>query len=90
MYIAEKSYEPTGPFGAKSVGELPVVAVAPAIVNAVAAATGKNITALPLSKSFVTGGSWKCHKNSARVSGSVRKMRAGRRATRRKGIGQRA
>jgi CO/xanthine dehydrogenase Mo-binding subunit len=35
------------------------VAVAPAIVNAVAAATGENITVLPLSKSFVTGGSWK-------------------------------
>jgi CO/xanthine dehydrogenase Mo-binding subunit len=59
VYIAEKSYEPTGPFGAKSVGELPVVAVAPAIANAVARATGENITALPLSRSFVTGGSWK-------------------------------
>ncbi len=58
VYIAEKSYEPTGPFGAKSVGELPVVAVAPAIVNAVAAATGEKITDLPLSRSFVTGGSW--------------------------------
>jgi CO/xanthine dehydrogenase Mo-binding subunit len=59
VYIAENSYEPTGPFGAKSVGELPVVAVAPAIANAVAKATGENITTLPLSKSFVTGGSWR-------------------------------
>ena len=55
----QKSYEPTGPFGAKSVGELPAVPVAAAIANAVARATGEDITTLPLSRSFVTGGSWK-------------------------------
>jgi len=59
VYIAQNSYEPTGPFGAKSVGELPAVPVAAAIANAVAAATGEDITVLPLSKSFVTGGAWK-------------------------------
>jgi xanthine dehydrogenase molybdenum-binding subunit len=59
VYIAQKSFEPTGPFGAKSVGELPAVPVAPAIVNAVARATGEDINSLPLSRSFVTGGSWK-------------------------------
>jgi xanthine dehydrogenase molybdenum-binding subunit len=58
VYIAEKSYEPTGPFGAKSVGELPVVAVAPAIANAVSIAMGEDITTLPLAKTLVTGGSW--------------------------------
>jgi len=59
VYIANNSYEPTGPFGAKSVGELPAVPVAAAVANAVAVATGEDITTLPLSKSFVTGGSWK-------------------------------
>ncbi len=59
VYIAQNSYEPTGPFGAKSVGELPAVPVAAAVANAVAKATGEEITVLPLSKSFVTGGSGK-------------------------------
>jgi len=39
---------PDGPFGAKGIGEAPVVAAAPAIVNAVAAATGARIRELPL------------------------------------------
>lgn len=46
------SYEPTGPFGAKSVGELSVVPVAPAIANAIAAAFGDRITSLPLSNQY--------------------------------------
>jgi xanthine dehydrogenase molybdenum-binding subunit len=44
-----ESNEPTGPFGAKSVGELPTIPVAPAIANAVYDATGKRIRELPLS-----------------------------------------
>jgi CO/xanthine dehydrogenase Mo-binding subunit len=49
MHVAiVDSYEPTGPFGAKSVGELSVVPVAPAIVNAVARAFDERITSLPL------------------------------------------
>jgi len=47
VYIAP-GYEPSGPFGAKSVGELPAVAVAPAIANAVAQAAGEEINRLPL------------------------------------------
>jgi CO/xanthine dehydrogenase Mo-binding subunit len=39
---------PDGPFGAKGIGEAPVVAAAPAIVNAVAAATGARMRELPL------------------------------------------
>jgi CO/xanthine dehydrogenase Mo-binding subunit len=39
---------PNGPFGAKGIGEAPVVAAAPAIVNAVAAATGARMRELPL------------------------------------------
>ena len=47
-----ESFEPTGPFGAKSVGELPVIPVAPAIINAVRRATGDNIKALPVIKRY--------------------------------------
>ena len=53
VYIAEGSREPTGPFGAKSVGELPAVPVAAAIANAIAKAAGKPVNVLPLTKDFV-------------------------------------
>jgi len=49
------SFEPSGPLGAKSVGEMTVIPVAPAIVNAVAAATGEDISRLPLSKYYNIG-----------------------------------
>jgi CO/xanthine dehydrogenase Mo-binding subunit len=39
--------EPTGPFGAKGAGESTMVPVAPAILNAVAAATGARVQDLP-------------------------------------------
>ena len=39
--------EPTGPFGAKSVSEIPVDVVAPAIGNAIFAATGVRLRELP-------------------------------------------
>ena len=39
---------PDGPFGAKGIGEAPVIAVAPAIANAVAAAVGVRLHELPL------------------------------------------
>lgn len=39
---------PDGPFGAKGIGEAPVVAAAPAIANAVAAAAGVRLRELPL------------------------------------------
>lgn len=45
--IIEEPY-PDGPYGAKGFGEQPLMGVAPAIANAVAHATGKNFTALPL------------------------------------------
>jgi xanthine dehydrogenase molybdenum-binding subunit len=40
--------EPSGPYGARGVGEMGVPPVAPAIANAVAAATGVRITRLPI------------------------------------------
>jgi nicotinate dehydrogenase medium molybdopterin subunit len=40
--------EPTGPFGAKGLGEVPTLPTAPAIANAVASATGARVTTLPL------------------------------------------
>ena len=38
----------TGPFGAKGIGEPPLVGIAPAIANAVAAATGVRLNRLPM------------------------------------------
>lgn len=55
-YIA-KGYEPKGPLGAKSVGELSTVAVAAAIANAVAKASGDEISQLPLSNKYTLTGS---------------------------------
>ncbi|CAM5577260.1 carbon-monoxide dehydrogenase large subunit [Aquamicrobium terrae] len=40
--------EPTGPFGAKAIGEIATIPVAPAIVNAVNRALGTRLTDLPL------------------------------------------
>ena len=40
--------EPTHPYGAKGVGEPPIVGIAPAIANAIAAATGARVRALPM------------------------------------------
>lgn len=44
----ESSYEPTGPFGAKSIGEIVINTPAPAIANAVYNATKVNIRTLPI------------------------------------------
>ena len=43
----ESSYEPTGPFGAKSIGEIVINTPAPAICNAISNAVGVIIRELP-------------------------------------------
>jgi CO/xanthine dehydrogenase Mo-binding subunit len=54
-YLIE-SDEPSGPFGAKSVGELGINGVAAAITNAVADATGLSLRRLPLTGERVLRG----------------------------------
>lgn len=46
--ILVETHEPTGPYGAKSVSEVPINGPAPAIANAIADAIGVRITDLPL------------------------------------------
>ena len=54
--ILVQTDEPTGPFGAKSVSEIPVDVVAPAVANAVFAATGVRLRSLPLTPEKVLAG----------------------------------
>ena len=42
------SFEPTGPFGAKSIGEVVINTPSPAIASAVAHATGNYVRTLPI------------------------------------------
>jgi len=46
--IMVQTYEPTGPFGAKAIAEIPINGPAPAIANAVFNATGARLRELPL------------------------------------------
>lgn len=52
----ESSYEPTGPFGAKSIGEIVINTPAPAIANAVYNATKLNIRTLPITSEKIVMG----------------------------------
>lgn len=52
----ETSYEPTGPFGAKSIGELVINTPPPAIANAVYNATKVNIRKLPITSEKIIMG----------------------------------
>jgi CO/xanthine dehydrogenase Mo-binding subunit len=52
--------EETGPFGAKSVGEIATIASAPAVVNAVNHALGTNLTSLPLTPDKILAGLGTC------------------------------
>lgn len=52
----ESSYEPTGPFGAKSIGEIVINTPSPAIINAIQNATGVMIRELPATAEKVYNG----------------------------------
>ena len=51
-----ETYEPTGPYGAKSVGEVSVLGPSPAVANAVNDAVGVRITELPITAAKVQNG----------------------------------
>ena len=51
-----ESYEPTGPFGAKSVGELVIDTPCPAIAAAVYNATGVRVRELPITPEKIAMG----------------------------------
>ncbi len=46
--ILVETHEPTGPFGAKSIGELPTNGIPPALSNAIRDAVGVRLTTLPI------------------------------------------
>ncbi|GAA4654323.1 molybdopterin-dependent oxidoreductase [Anaerocolumna aminovalerica] len=52
----ESSYEPTGPFGAKSIGELVINTPSPALANAVYNATRVNVRTLPITSEKIIMG----------------------------------
>jgi CO/xanthine dehydrogenase Mo-binding subunit len=52
----EPSYEPTGPFGAKSIGEIVINTPSPAIANAVYNGTNVNIRTLPITSEKIVMG----------------------------------
>jgi putative selenate reductase molybdopterin-binding subunit len=54
--ILVQTYEPTGPYGAKAVAEIPMDGVAPAIANAVFHATGQRFYQIPLTPERVWRG----------------------------------
>ena len=49
----ESSYEPTGPYGAKSIGEIVINTPGPAIADAVYNATGLRFRTLPITSEQV-------------------------------------
>ena len=52
----ESSYEPSGPFGAKSIGEVVINTPSPAIASAVATACGVRIRELPITAEKIVMG----------------------------------
>ncbi len=54
--ILVETHEPTGPFGAKSVAEVPTNTVPPALSNAVCEAVGVRITEMPITTEKIAAG----------------------------------
>lgn len=59
----ESSYEPSGPFGAKSIGEIVINTPSPAIANAIYNATGLILTDLPMTSEKIAMGIIENEKN---------------------------
>ncbi len=59
--ILVQTYEPSGPYGAKAVAEIPMDGVAPAVANAVFHATGRRFYQLPLTPERV----WRALRNGS-------------------------
>lgn len=55
-FATVEEYDAKGPFGAKGVGNVSVINMAPAIANAVAAATGVRVTSLPITADKIAKG----------------------------------
>lgn len=58
----ESSYEPTGPFGAKSIGEVVINTPSPAIAHAIYNASGVNVRTLPMTAEKILLGRIKSKK----------------------------
>jgi CO/xanthine dehydrogenase Mo-binding subunit len=68
------NYDPTGPFGAKGVGEPSLVPTAPAILNAIHDAVGVRITSLPATAEKVLAAIKAAREGSTRVIASEAKQ----------------
>ncbi|MFI5174869.1 MAG: xanthine dehydrogenase family protein molybdopterin-binding subunit [Terriglobia bacterium] len=65
--LVEKSFS-YGPFGAKGLGETPIIAVAPAVVNAIAHATGIRLSEIPTTPERV----WEALRGRGKLTGSYK------------------
>jgi putative selenate reductase molybdopterin-binding subunit len=54
--ILVPTHEPTGPFGAKAIAEIPINGPAPAIANAIFQATGVRLREIPMTPDRVLAG----------------------------------
>jgi CO/xanthine dehydrogenase Mo-binding subunit len=53
VMLIEEAPEGTGPYGAKGIGEAPIVGIAPAVANAIFNATGARLTRIPMTSERV-------------------------------------
>ena len=63
----ESSYEPSGPFGAKSIGELVIDTPCPAIAEAVYNASGVRVRELPITPEKGASGAWTADEIGCRL-----------------------
>ena len=61
----ESSYEPSGPFGAKSIGEIVIDTPSPALAHAIYNATGLWFRELPITAEKIAMGLMEKEKNAA-------------------------